>query len=85
MCYFSSSAAPIDVSDWSVAIEEETWQDQHAKTRVDRQDLKVEAVITATCSDDGLINIWRPLEVSRLSGYFCLLTSGVSATNTMAG
>ena len=33
------------------------------------QQVKVEDVIVASCSDDGTVQVWRPLEVGNLSKF----------------
>ena len=46
------------------AAEHEEWLEKHEKARMDKQDIKVVSVLSATCSDDGTANIWKPLEVN---------------------
>jgi len=45
--------------DWATMVEVEEWQEKHeAKLRKD--DIKLDSVMVASCSDDGTLRIWLP-------------------------
>ena len=53
-----------DNQSWADLIVEEEWKDKHESVRKERKDEKVEKVLVASCSDDGTIRIWLPLQVT---------------------
>lgn len=50
-------------TDWGAMVDEENWKSSHSQKKLDKQTPKIEEVTVATCSDDGTITIWRPLQV----------------------
>ncbi len=54
-----------ELSSWAAQAEEEDWKAKHDKTKLDKMDIQVEDVITASASDDGMIRLWQPIQVQR--------------------
>lgn len=50
-------------TDWGTMAEESDWADKHDKTKLNKRDIKVEDVVVGSCSDDGTLRLWRPLQV----------------------
>ena len=62
--YFLSVTPEVQTStDWATMTEEDDWAEKHQKVKLNKQ-VKVEDVVVASCSDDGTIRVWRPLQVS---------------------
>ncbi|XP_019622302.1 PREDICTED: telomerase protein component 1-like [Branchiostoma belcheri] len=54
-----------EISDWSVAVETEEWEEEHRRRKVGakkREESKVTQVTMVTAGDDGTVRMWRPLE-----------------------
>lgn len=49
---------------WADITEQEEWMDKHSASKVAKDTVKLDDLILASCSDDGAVNMWRPLEVS---------------------
>ena len=64
MCSFSEPAPTEEVTDWAALVEEEEWKAKHDTTKLDKKEAKVIEVKVASCSDDGTMRLWHPLEVS---------------------
>ncbi|XP_013407026.1 telomerase protein component 1 isoform X1 [Lingula anatina] len=55
-----------EVSDWATEVETEEWKAEHEKSMKGKKDIKVEDVMVASCGDDGMVWIWRPLQGNQL-------------------
>ena len=58
------------VDDWGTEVEVEEWREDHEQQKVNKPQQQQRAgkvqhgdVIVASCSDDGTVNVWRPLRV----------------------
>jgi len=49
-----------EVTDWAAAVEEEKWQEKHDEVKLRKDDVRLESVMVASCSDDGTLRIWLP-------------------------
>ena len=70
MCYISfvshsTAHAKTDpeASDWGTMVEEDAWLDKHAKAKISKDSYKVDDLVIGSCSDDGTVQLWKPLEV----------------------
>ena len=54
---------PAVESDWGTLVETEDWESSHEKMKVNRKPVSIDDVIVGSCSDDGTVNVWRPLLV----------------------
>lgn len=49
--------------DWATLVEEEERQQQQERedeAKQSRDDMKLDSVMVASCSDDGTLRVWRP-------------------------
>lgn len=69
-------------SDWATMADEEDWKMKHEELKVTKKDVKVERVVLASCSDDGTIRLWLPIESSELS---CLVGHSGKVTALATG
>lgn len=58
-----SSAVKQEADDWATMADEEDWKTEHDKVKLEKRDIKVEEVLVGSCSDDGTIRIWQPVQV----------------------
>eukprot|EP00058_Branchiostoma_floridae_P011084 XP_002596572.1 hypothetical protein BRAFLDRAFT_128562 [Branchiostoma floridae] len=76
-----------DISDWSVAVETEEWEEEHRKRKVGakkKEESKVTQVTMVTAGDDGTVRIWKPLEgneIRTLTGHSDRVLGVAMATN----
>ena len=64
---FDDLAAPAtsaSAADWGSLVEAEDWESNHEKMKVNRKQVEIDDVLVASCSLDGSVNVWRPLEAS---------------------
>jgi len=47
-------------TDWATMAEEEEWQEKHDEVKLRKDDIKLDSVLVASCSDDGTLRIWLP-------------------------
>ncbi|XP_074640264.1 telomerase protein component 1-like isoform X2 [Tubulanus polymorphus] len=52
---------------WGNIVESFEWEEKHKKVKTEKSQSKVETVIVATCSDDGTVKLWKPLQPNELS------------------
>jgi len=43
--------------------EEELWQEKHDDAKLRKDNIKLDSVLVASCSDDGTLRIWLPILV----------------------
>jgi len=46
--------------DWATQVEEERQQEQQEEASPRKDDIKLDSVMVASCSDDGTLRIWHP-------------------------
>jgi len=46
--------------DWATMVEAEEWQEKHDEAKLRKDDVKVDSIMVASCSDDGTLRIWLP-------------------------
>ena len=52
-----------DNNDWATMADQEDWKTDHNKSRLEKRDFHVQEVLVASCSDDGTVRLWHPVEV----------------------
>ena len=78
-----SSVPPAELAtgntSWADITEEEDWSAKHSAAKLSKTDVKLEDLLVASCSEDGSVRTWRPLEVSTLV-FFCSFLFGRKIT-----
>ena len=49
-----------EAMDWATAVEVESWQEKHDEAKLRKDDVKLDSVLVASCSDDGTLRVWLP-------------------------
>ncbi|XP_066270990.1 telomerase protein component 1-like [Branchiostoma lanceolatum] len=76
-----------EISDWSVAVETEEWEEEHRRRKVGakkKEESKVTQVTMVTAGDDGTVRMWKPLEgneIRTLTGHSDRVLGVAMATN----
>jgi len=52
--------AESETMDWATVVEEELWQEKHDEVKLRKDDITLDSVLVASCSDDGTLQIWLP-------------------------
>jgi len=43
--------------------DDEDWLEKHSVMKLDKKEVKIGEVLVVSASDDGTVNLWKPLEV----------------------
>jgi len=46
--------------DWAMMVEVEEWQVKHDEAKLRKDDIRLDSVMVASCSDDGTLRVWLP-------------------------
>jgi len=47
-------------ADWATMVEMAEWQERHDEVKMRKDDVRLDSVMVASCSDDGTLRIWLP-------------------------